>query len=92
MAGTEDEGGLAEPSAHYLGHRKRLRDRFLAAGVLPGFYVESIALAPNGCWPLGLPDHYPADLAHLAEYARMAATAEGFARYVEQHVHARQAA
>src|SRR5438105_4334229 len=32
MAGTEDEGGLAEPSAHYLGHRKRLRDRFLAAG------------------------------------------------------------
>src|SRR5437868_4116975 len=61
-----------------------LDDPVLAAGVLPGFYVESIALAPNGCWPLGLPDHYPADLAHLAEYARMAATAEGFARYVEQ--------
>src|SRR5438128_6923890 len=52
-----------------------LDDPVLAAGVLPGFYVESIALAPNGCWPLGLPDHYPADLAHLAEYARMAATA-----------------
>jgi glutaconate CoA-transferase subunit A len=69
-----------------------LADPLLAAGTLPGFYVESIALAPNGCWPLGLPDHYAADLAHLAEYARLAASAEGFARYLEQYVHARRAA
>ena len=69
-----------------------LDDPVLAAGVLAGFYVETIAVAPNGCWPLGLPDHYPADLAHIAEYARLAATAEGFARYLEQHVHARRAA
>src|SRR6516162_707734 len=55
-----------------------LDDPVLAAGTLPGFYVEAIAVAQNGCWPLGLPDHYPADLAHLAEYARRAATAEGF--------------
>src|SRR5713101_4964844 len=69
-----------------------LDDPVLAAGVLPGFYVESIALAPNGCWPLGLPDHYPADLVHLAEYARMAASAEGFKRYLEEYVHVRRAA
>src|SRR6266851_5098569 len=69
-----------------------LDDPVLAAGVLPGFYVESIALAPNGCWPLGLPDHYPADLTHLAEYARMAATADGFKRYLEEYVYAKQAA
>jgi glutaconate CoA-transferase subunit A len=69
-----------------------LADPALAAGTLPGFYVESIAVAPNGCWPLGLPDHYAADLAHLAEYARLAASPEGFARYLEQHVHARRAA
>ena len=69
-----------------------LDDPTLAAGTLPGFYVETIAVAENGCWPLGLPDHYAADLAHLAEYARMAATAEGFARYLDQHVHARRAA
>jgi glutaconate CoA-transferase subunit A len=69
-----------------------LADPVLAAGTLPGFYVDSIALAPNGCWPLGLPDHYAADLAHLAEYARLAATPEGFGRYLEQHVHARRAA
>ena len=39
-----------------------------------------------------LPDHYPPDPAHLAEYARMAATAEGFAAYLERHVHAQRAA
>jgi glutaconate CoA-transferase subunit A len=69
-----------------------LADPVLAAGVLPGFYVERIAIAQNGCWPLGLPDHYAADLGHLAEYARMAATADGFAKYLDEHVYARKAA
>ncbi|HKC32529.1 MAG TPA: CoA-transferase, partial [Xanthobacteraceae bacterium] len=69
-----------------------LADPLLAAGTLPGFYVESIALAPNGCWPLGLPDRYAADLAHLAEYARFAATPEGFERYLEQYVYVQRAA
>ncbi len=69
-----------------------LADSVLAAGVLPGFYVERIAVAENGCWPLGLPDHYAADLAHLAEYARMAATPDGFGRYLDEHVYARKAA
>jgi len=69
-----------------------LEDPVLAAGTLPGFYIEAIAVAENGCWPLGLPDHYGADMAHLGEYARLAATAEGFARYLEEYVHARRAA
>src|SRR6266849_4042020 len=69
-----------------------LDDPMLAAGTLPGFYVEAIAVAENGCWPLGLPDHYGADVAHLSEYARLAATEEGFARYLEEYVHVRRAA
>jgi glutaconate CoA-transferase, subunit A len=69
-----------------------LDDPVLAAGTLPGFYVSAVAVAANGCWPLSLPDHYPTDLAHLAEYARLAATPEGFAHYLEKHVHARPAA
>ena len=69
-----------------------LDDPVLAAGTLPGFYIAALALAPNGCWPLSLPDYYPADLEHLAEYARLAATPEGFARYLEQYVHERRAA
>ncbi len=69
-----------------------LDDPMLAAGTLPGFYVETIAVAENGCWPLGLPDRYGADVAHLGEYARLAATEDGFARYLEEYVHVRRAA
>jgi len=69
-----------------------LDDPLLAAGTLPGFYVEAVALAPRGAWPLGLADHYALDAAHLAEYARLAATPEGFAAYLERYVHAQRAA
>ncbi len=67
-------------------------DPVLAAGALGGFYVEAVAVAPKGAWPLALADHYPADGAHIAEYARLAATAEGFAAYLDRHVHAQRAA
>src|SRR5207247_5016263 len=35
-------------------------DPSLAAGALGGFYVTTIALAPNGAWPLGLAAEFPA--------------------------------
>ena len=35
-----------------------LDDPLLAAGTLPGFYVESVAVVERGAWPLPLPDHY----------------------------------
>jgi glutaconate CoA-transferase subunit A len=69
-----------------------LRDPLLAAGTLAGFYVEAIAVAPRGAWPLPLPDHYGIDAAHMAEYARLAATADGFAQYLDRYVHEKVAA
>jgi glutaconate CoA-transferase subunit A len=69
-----------------------LADPILAAGTLPGFYVDSVAVAKRGAWPLPLPDHYPADGKHLAEYVRVAGSAEGFQNYLAQHVHDRRAA
>jgi len=69
-----------------------LDDPVLAAGTLAGFYVEAVAVAPRGAWPLPLADHYPLDVTHLAEYVRLAATPEGFARSLERHVHDRRAA
>jgi glutaconate CoA-transferase subunit A len=69
-----------------------LRDPVLAAGTLPGFYVEAVAVEPRGAWPLPLPDHYGIDAAHMAEYARLAATLEGFAEYLQRYVHERRAA
>jgi glutaconate CoA-transferase, subunit A len=69
-----------------------LDDPVLAAGTLPGFYVESVVVAGRGAWPLPLPDRYGADAEHLALYARMAATPEGFAEYLDKYVYEKKAA
>ena len=69
-----------------------LDDPALRAGTIPGFYVESIAVAPHGAWPLPLADHYAADDAHLAEYVRLAATEDGFATYLQRYVYEKRAA
>jgi len=69
-----------------------LRDPLLAAGTLPGFYVEAIAVEPRGAWPLPLPDHYGIDADHLGEYARLAATPEGFTDYLDRYVYRKRAA
>ena len=69
-----------------------LADPILAAGTLPGFYVEHVTVAERGAWPLPLPDHYAADGEHLALYAKMAATPEGFAEYLDRYVYEKKAA
>jgi glutaconate CoA-transferase, subunit A len=69
-----------------------LRDPLRAAGTLPGFYVEAVAVEPRGAWPLPLPDRYGIDAAHLQEYAELAATPEGFAQYLDRYVHEKRAA
>ena len=69
-----------------------LCDPLLAAGTLPGFYIEAVAVEPRGAWPLPLPDHYGIDAVHMTEYARLAATSEGFADYLQRYVHERRAA
>ena len=69
-----------------------LRDPLLAAGTLPGLYVEAIAVEPRGAWPLPLPGRYGLDAVHLTEYARLAATVEGFAQYLERYVYEKRAA
>jgi glutaconate CoA-transferase subunit A len=69
-----------------------LHNAILAPGTLPGFYVEAVAVAPRGAWPLPLPDHYGIDAAHMAEYAQLAATPEGFAQYLDRYVYKKAAA
>ncbi|MGI8525012.1 MAG: CoA transferase subunit A [Pseudolabrys sp.] len=69
-----------------------LDDPMMAAGTLPGFYVETVAIAKRGAWPLTLPDFYDADADHLAEYARMAATAAGFDDYLARYVYEKKVA
>ncbi len=63
-----------------------LDDERLAPGVISATYIEALAVAGRGAWPLGLLDEYPADAAHLREYARAARTAEGFRTYLDRYV------
>lgn len=53
-----------------------------AAGVLPALYVEAVAVAKRGAWPLPLWDEYDGDGAEVARYAAMARSEEGFRAYL----------
>lgn len=51
-----------------------------APGTLSSLYVEAVAEAPGGAWPVGLGALYPPDDAALRSYCAAAATEAGFAR------------
>lgn len=59
-----------------------LADSDRAGAVIPALYVDRIAVAPRGAWPLGLPGRYAPDDAALGRYARAARTREGFASWL----------
>jgi glutaconate CoA-transferase subunit A len=63
-----------------------LEDELLAPGVLSAVYVTAVAEAPRGAWPLGVPDVYDTDDAHVMRYAKAAKTREGFRRYLDEFV------
>jgi glutaconate CoA-transferase, subunit A len=63
-----------------------LHDEVLAPGVLSAAYVSATAQANRGAWPLGMPELYDADDAHLMRYAKAAKTREGFQRYLDEFV------
>lgn len=68
-----------------------LADERMAAGTIPALYVTARAHAERGAWPLGLWGQYPADATHLKGYTELAATEEGFARYLDHHILERRA-
>ncbi len=68
-----------------IGEEDLMASEASASGTLSSLYVEAVAEAPRGAWPLGLAEHYPADLDHLADYAAAAASETGFAAYLARH-------
>ena len=69
-----------------------LADESSAAGTVTELYVTAIAVAPRGCWPMGLLGHYEPDAEHIRAYAAEAQTREGFRGYLARHVPATPAA
>ena len=66
-----------------------LEDELLAPGLISATYITALAPAKRGAWPLGVPEVYDIDDAHLAHYAKAAKSRAGFERYLEQFVHTR---
>jgi len=60
-----------------------LRDPVMAPGTLSSLYVHGLAVAKDGAWPVGLDNAYPADNKALAAYTSAAASAEGFAAWMD---------
>jgi len=69
-----------------------LDDEATAAGVLPSLYVQGVAVAPRGAWPIGLADRYPADEAAIAAYAAAARTEAGFRQWLDAFIAVKAAA
>ena len=69
-----------------------LADEVMAGATIPAFYVDAVALAPRGAWPLKMGDLYGEDTQHLIDYIALAASEEGFRRYLDRHVLRRHAA
>lgn len=63
-----------------------LEDPTYGPATLSSMYVSAITLAKKGAWPLGFTGYYGDDSEHLAKYARLAATKEGFAEYLDRYV------
>ena len=70
-----------------------LEDEMLAPGVISALYIGATAVAERGAWPSsGVFDDYAPDTAHMAEYARLARTEEGFRAYLARELAATQVA
>ena len=77
-------GSLVTAERRYEGDL--LEDERYAAGTVPALYLDAVAIAEGGAWPCAFWDRYPADAAHMREYAEAARTEEGFRDYVARHV------
>ena len=63
-----------------------LEDERLAPGTISATYIEAVAVAARGAYPIALLDEYGTDSAHVAEYARLARTEDGFRTYLDRYV------
>ncbi len=69
-----------------------MEDDRMLAGTIPPVYVNAVAHAPRGAWPLSLPGCYERDGEHLKTYVSAAKSKENFAVYLDRHVFGKQAA
>jgi glutaconate CoA-transferase subunit A len=69
-----------------------MEDARMLAGTIPPVYVDAVAHAERGAWPLSLANCYERDGDHLQAYVQAAKSPEGFAGYLKAHVYGKRAA
>ena len=69
-----------------------MEDDRMLAGTIPPIYVDGVAHAPRGAWPLSLTGCYERDGDHLKAYVAAAKSEDGFADYLDRHVFGKQVA
>ena len=69
-----------------------MEDARMLAGTIPPVYVDAVAHAERGAWPLSFANCYERDGEHLQAYVQAAKSPEGFAGYLKTHVYGEQAA
>jgi len=69
-----------------------MEDDRMLAGTIPPVYINAVAHAPRGAWPLSLPGFYERDGEHLKTYVSAAKSKENFAVYLDRYVFGKQAA
>jgi glutaconate CoA-transferase subunit A len=60
-----------------------LTDEALAAGTVPALYVDAVQVVEGGARPLACGDRYAADERFIGRYAELAATEDGFRRFLD---------
>jgi glutaconate CoA-transferase, subunit A len=74
-----------------VSERDLFDDPKLAPGVVPAIYVNRIALAKQGAWPIGLPGDYGPDDAAISRYVQSAKTEDGFRDFLDAWLGATEA-
>jgi len=69
-----------------------MEEERMLAGTIPPVYVNAVAHAERGAWPLSLAGCYERDGDHLRDYVAAAKTSKGFNAYLERYVYGEQAA
>jgi glutaconate CoA-transferase subunit A len=60
-----------------------MADPLTASGTLPNLYVEAVAEAPGGAWPLAMPNLYAEDSAAIRRYVERARSGSPAATWLE---------
>ena len=90
VGGRHELKSMAHAAKHTIATVEEIVDGDLredpakSANLIGALYVDAVAHAPGGAWPIAAPGRYDLDEAHLADYAQLARDDAAFADYLSR--------